>query len=195
MKRGAQDLGRLNRDLKKVICIDCDPRAVSDYPRNLLLVPRWTGDDEDTALVDLAELLKGKHVFDKVIGLWKHSLLKFYVQPRIIFAVILSTKPDDVRPVLEYYSQFDDPAKHFREASAELVCCFASRAFLKPNTASDEAPGRDGTAGEAQPGGTVQRQDVRRSKTLVLMNALVITALHSISLLSPAGRYQIESTL
>ncbi|KAK0413820.1 hypothetical protein QR680_007009 [Steinernema hermaphroditum] len=81
-----KDLSRLNRDLSKVIYIDFDPQSYQLNPENVLRVPKWEGDMNDTTLVDLAELLKTIHLSDV----------------------------DDVRPTLQYYSQFDDPAKEFR---------------------------------------------------------------------------------
>uniref|UniRef100_A0A183E935 Mitochondrial import inner membrane translocase subunit TIM50 n=1 Tax=Gongylonema pulchrum TaxID=637853 RepID=A0A183E935_9BILA len=56
-------------------------------------LPKWEGTLDDTALVDLAELLKTIHLSDV----------------------------DDVRPTLQYYSQFDDPLKEFRERAARVA--------------------------------------------------------------------------
>lgn len=53
-----KDLSRLNRDMAKVIYIDWEPGAFSHNPDNVLRVPKWEGNMDDTALVDLAELLK-----------------------------------------------------------------------------------------------------------------------------------------
>lgn len=53
-----EDLSRLNRDLSKVIFIDFDPKSFQLNPENVLRVPKWEGDMNDTSLVDLAELLK-----------------------------------------------------------------------------------------------------------------------------------------
>ena len=55
-----QDLSKLNRDLSKVIFIEVDPKAAQLNPENVLLVPEWKGNMDDTALVDLAELLKSE---------------------------------------------------------------------------------------------------------------------------------------
>lgn len=88
-----KDLSRLNRDLSKVIHIDFDPNSFSLHPENVLRVPKWSGDMNDTSLVDLAELLKTIHLSDV----------------------------EDVRPVLEYYSGFDDPAKEFRKRAIYLA--------------------------------------------------------------------------
>uniref|UniRef100_A0A915MX52 Mitochondrial import inner membrane translocase subunit TIM50 n=1 Tax=Meloidogyne javanica TaxID=6303 RepID=A0A915MX52_MELJA len=81
------DLSRLNRDLKKVIYIDWEPAAFQLNPENVLCVPKWNGDMNDTSLVDLAELLKTIHLSDV----------------------------EDVRPVLQFYSQFDNPTEEFRK--------------------------------------------------------------------------------
>lgn len=88
-----KDLSKLNRDLKKVIYIDFDPQSFQLNPENVLRLPKWDGDMEDTALLDLAELLKTIHLSDV----------------------------DDVRPTLQYYSQFDDPAKEFRRRAQYLA--------------------------------------------------------------------------
>merc|ERR1712113_1165628 len=42
-----KDLSCLNRDLSKVILIDCDPTAGSLQPRNSLVIKKWTGDESD----------------------------------------------------------------------------------------------------------------------------------------------------
>lgn len=55
-----KDLNKLNRDLSKVIFIDFDPQSAKYNPENLLRLPKWDGDMDDTSLVDLAELLKSK---------------------------------------------------------------------------------------------------------------------------------------
>uniref|UniRef100_A0AC34GTN9 Mitochondrial import inner membrane translocase subunit TIM50 n=1 Tax=Panagrolaimus sp. ES5 TaxID=591445 RepID=A0AC34GTN9_9BILA len=88
-----KDLNKLNRDLEKVIYIDFDPKSFQLNPENVLRVPKWEGNMDDTALVDLAELLKTIHLSDA----------------------------EDVRPTLQYYSQFDDPAKEFRKRAQYLA--------------------------------------------------------------------------
>ncbi|PIO59645.1 NLI interacting factor-like phosphatase, partial [Teladorsagia circumcincta] len=88
-----KDLSKLNRDLSKVIFIDVDPKAAQLNPENILLVPEWKGNMDDTSLVDLAELLKTLHLSDV----------------------------EDVRPTLQYYSQFPDPAKEFRRRAIYLA--------------------------------------------------------------------------
>ncbi|VDN54551.1 unnamed protein product [Dracunculus medinensis] len=86
-------LSQLNRDMSKVIFIDHDPKSFQLNPENVLRIPKWEGNMDDTSLVDLAELLKTIHLSDV----------------------------DDVRPTLQYYSQFDDPAKEFRRRAVELA--------------------------------------------------------------------------
>ncbi|CAI2354344.1 unnamed protein product [Caenorhabditis sp. 36 PRJEB53466] len=88
-----KDLSKLNRDLSKVIFIDFDVKSGQLNPENLLLVPEWRGNMDDTSLVDLAELLKTIHLSDT----------------------------EDVRPMLQYYSQYDDPAKEFRRRAVYLA--------------------------------------------------------------------------
>ncbi|VDK71819.1 unnamed protein product [Litomosoides sigmodontis] len=88
-----KDLSKLNRDLSKVIYIDFDPESFQFNPENVLRLPKWDGTLDDTALVDLAELLKTIHLSDV----------------------------DDVRPTLQYYSQFDDPLKEFRERATRVA--------------------------------------------------------------------------
>ncbi|KAK5984611.1 Mitochondrial import inner membrane translocase subunit TIM50 [Trichostrongylus colubriformis] len=88
-----KDLSKLNRDLSKVIFIEVDPKAAQLNPENMLLLPEWKGNMDDTSLVDLAELLKTIHLSDV----------------------------EDVRPTLQYYSQFPDPAKEFRRRAIYLA--------------------------------------------------------------------------
>ncbi|CAL2045061.1 unnamed protein product [Caenorhabditis brenneri] len=87
-----KDLSKLNRDLSKVIYIDFDAKSGQLHPENMLRVPEWRGNMDDTSLVDLAELLKTIHLSDA----------------------------EDVRPMLQYYSQYDDPAKEFRRRAVYL---------------------------------------------------------------------------
>lgn len=48
----------LNRDLSKVIIIDCDPKAFALQPENAFLLKKWSGNDSDRSLIDLAAFLK-----------------------------------------------------------------------------------------------------------------------------------------
>ncbi|KAL3102421.1 hypothetical protein niasHT_025603 [Heterodera trifolii] len=88
-----KDLFRLNRDLSKVIYIDWDPQAFQLNPENVLRVPKWEGNMDDTTLIDLAELLKTIHLSDI----------------------------DDVRPTLQFYSQFDNPMQEFRRRAQQMA--------------------------------------------------------------------------
>ncbi|KAI4454707.1 nuclear lim interactor-interacting factor-related [Holotrichia oblita] len=87
-----KDLGKLNRNLNKVILVDWDTDSVLDHQDNVLKVLRWDGNDFDTTLLDLANFLR----------------------------VIAMSDVQDVRDVLRYYSQFDDPIAAFREKQREL---------------------------------------------------------------------------
>ena len=53
-----QDLGCLNRDLSKVIFIDWNEKSYALQPRNALKMNRWTGNDDDRSLIDLANFLQ-----------------------------------------------------------------------------------------------------------------------------------------
>ncbi|XP_077290479.1 tiny tim 50 [Arctopsyche grandis] len=88
-----KNLDNLNRDLSKVIAIDWNPQSTKLHPQNTLKLPRWNGNDDDTTLLDLTALLK----------------------------TIAVTNVDDVREVLSYYSQFEDPIAAFRENQRRLV--------------------------------------------------------------------------
>ncbi|OXU29850.1 hypothetical protein TSAR_003020 [Trichomalopsis sarcophagae] len=88
-----KDLDALNRDLSKVIVIDWNPESVKFHRENLLKIPRWTGNDNDTTLYDLAAFLK----------------------------TIYATNVEDVREVLNYYRQFDNPLETFRENQRKLL--------------------------------------------------------------------------
>ena len=58
-----KDLNRLNRDLNKVIVIDYDEKNVKNHATNLFKIPKWTGDNDDRALEDLAVFLNSKILF------------------------------------------------------------------------------------------------------------------------------------
>ncbi|TRY71658.1 hypothetical protein TCAL_08584 [Tigriopus californicus] len=87
-----KDLKALNRDLKRVILIDWDKDSVALSRDNTLLLPKWEGDNSDRSLIGLAQLLQA----------------------------IKSSDVDDVREVLEYYRQFEDPIEAFRENQRKL---------------------------------------------------------------------------
>ncbi|XP_014614437.1 PREDICTED: mitochondrial import inner membrane translocase subunit TIM50-C [Polistes canadensis] len=88
-----KDLTSLNRDLSKVIVVDWDEESIKYYPENTLKLKRWTGDDNDKSLYHLAAFLK----------------------------TISLTNVEDVREVLNYYRQFDDPLTAFRENQRKLL--------------------------------------------------------------------------
>ena len=87
-KNGAhiKELNSLNRDLKRVIVVDWNKLSVQDNPDNALLLPKWTGDMEDRSLFGLTQLLQA----------------------------IQESDTEDVREILQYYRQYDDPIEAFR---------------------------------------------------------------------------------
>lgn len=54
-----KDLSHLNRDLSRVVVVDDDVKHVKHQPENALLVPKWSDDTTDTALLDLVPFLEG----------------------------------------------------------------------------------------------------------------------------------------
>ena len=89
-----KDLSAINRDLSKVIVVDWNDKSValnSDRD-NALILEKWTGDHTDRKLIGLAQLLNA----------------------------IRTSDVDDVREVLQYYKQFDDPIEAFRENQRKL---------------------------------------------------------------------------
>ncbi|KAK7487161.1 hypothetical protein BaRGS_00021656 [Batillaria attramentaria] len=87
-----KDLACLNRDLSKVIMIDWSSTATQLQRQNTLTIPKWNGEEGDRTLIDLANFLK----------------------------TIAASDVEDVRTVLQYYSQFDDPLAVFRENQRKL---------------------------------------------------------------------------
>lgn len=88
-----KNLDNLNRDLKKVIVVDWDANATKMHPDNTFGLARWHGNDDDGQLLDLIAFLK----------------------------IIAQNNVDDVREVLHYYRQFDDPINQFRENQRKLA--------------------------------------------------------------------------
>lgn len=88
-----KSLSKLNRELSKVIVIDWNQDNVKFHKENLLHLPRWTGNDDDTTLVDLVSFLQ----------------------------TIAQTEVSDVREVLKYYSEFENPLQTFRMKQQELL--------------------------------------------------------------------------
>lgn len=88
-----KNLDRINRDLSKVIVIDWNADSVKLQRENAFIIPRWTGEDEDQQLVQLAEFLN----------------------------VVAASEVSDVRDVLSYYKQFDNPLEVFKENQRKLL--------------------------------------------------------------------------
>ncbi|XP_017487890.1 PREDICTED: mitochondrial import inner membrane translocase subunit TIM50-C-like [Rhagoletis zephyria] len=89
-----KDLNCLNRDLRTVIHVDWNDKACALNPDNCLKLKKWDGDSEnDRTLYDLANFLMA----------------------------LSNEKGQDVREVIRYYSQFDDPLEAFRENQRKLA--------------------------------------------------------------------------
>lgn len=88
-----KDLSKLNRDLSKVIAVDWNLDAVAFQKENVFHIPRWTGNDDDTTLIDLAAFLK----------------------------TVADSEIDDVRDVVRYYKEFENPLQTFRMKQLELL--------------------------------------------------------------------------
>ncbi|CAG9791082.1 unnamed protein product [Diatraea saccharalis] len=88
-----KNLDGLNRDLSKVIVVDWNKAATKFHPENSLILKKWKGADDDTSLLDLANLLQ----------------------------TIAMSDVSDVREVVMYYSQFDDPIAAFRDNQRRLL--------------------------------------------------------------------------
>ena len=86
-----KDLTYLNRDLSKVIMIDCDKRSFERQPENGLTLEKWDGSSSDTTLYDLAGLLRA----------------------------IATSNVEDVRPVLQHYAATEKPIETFKLAQAK----------------------------------------------------------------------------
>lgn len=86
-------LDKLNRNLSRVVCIDWNPKNIKFNPENLFRIKRWTGNDNDTSLIDLASFLK----------------------------TIATNNIEDVREVLKCYSKYDDPVQAYREKQRRRI--------------------------------------------------------------------------
>merc|ERR1711971_332556 len=53
------DLSRLNRDLNRVLMIDDSEEHVADQPENSIVVPKFTGQQDDVVLLQLLAFLEG----------------------------------------------------------------------------------------------------------------------------------------
>ncbi|XP_075216193.1 mitochondrial import inner membrane translocase subunit TIM50-A-like [Lycorma delicatula] len=87
-----KNLDYLNRDLKKVIVVDWNENSVKLHRNNAIIIPRWTGQDDDRTLVELALFLR----------------------------TIAYTDVEDVREILKYYTEFDNPVEAYRENNRKL---------------------------------------------------------------------------
>ncbi|CAG2102219.1 unnamed protein product, partial [Medioppia subpectinata] len=81
-----KDLNCLNRDLNKVIHIDWNGNACQLNRDNCLTLKKWDGNTDDRTLYDLSHFLRA----------------------------IATEGVDDVRQVLQHYSQFEDPIEAFK---------------------------------------------------------------------------------
>ncbi|XP_029637914.1 mitochondrial import inner membrane translocase subunit TIM50 isoform X2 [Octopus sinensis] len=99
-----KDLSCLNRDLSKVIIVDWNEEATKLQSQNRFLLKRWTGDDNDRTLIDLANFLR----------------------------TLSMSGIEDVRSVLQHYNQFDDPIERFRENQRLLQSLDSSHAGAPP---------------------------------------------------------------
>ncbi|CAG2168037.1 unnamed protein product [Oppiella nova] len=88
-----KDLNCLNRDLSKVIHIDWNGKACQLSPNNCLTLKKWTGNTDDRTLYDLSHFLRA----------------------------IATEGVEDVRQVIEHYSQFDDPIEAFKDNQRKLA--------------------------------------------------------------------------
>ncbi|XP_045466108.1 mitochondrial import inner membrane translocase subunit TIM50-C-like [Harmonia axyridis] len=86
-----KNLDKLNRDLSKVIVIDCNEESVKFHEDNLLNIGSWNGND-DEVLIDLTSFL----------------------------ATIAQNDVEDVREVLKYYKTFKDPLATFRQKQKDF---------------------------------------------------------------------------
>ncbi|EMD33270.1 hypothetical protein CERSUDRAFT_118310 [Gelatoporia subvermispora B] len=82
-----KDLKYLNRDLSKVILLDCHPEHASSQPENAIIVPKWNGDPKDRTLVAMIPFLESIAIY----------------------------KPADIRPIIEAYHGKDIPIEYAKK--------------------------------------------------------------------------------
>ncbi|XP_017011750.2 mitochondrial import inner membrane translocase subunit TIM50-A [Drosophila takahashii] len=87
-----KNLDYLNRDLSRVIVVDCDPNTTPLHPDNSLVMTKWLGNDDDVQLFDLTAFLQ----------------------------LVAEHQVTDVREVLRYYRQFEDPIEQFKDNQRRL---------------------------------------------------------------------------
>ena len=73
-----KDLSRIGRDLKRMIIVDNVGENFQLQPENGILIKSWLDDPSDTALLELAPLLK--EIAKKKVGDVKEALNKFSMQ-------------------------------------------------------------------------------------------------------------------
>lgn len=106
-----KNLDNLNRDLSKVIVIDWNRNSTKMHPENTFNIERWLGNDDDLQLLDLVAFLKSKFT-----NYWRNSAAAdhyFYILSP--FAAVSNADVNDVREVLSYYGQYENPLAQFRE--------------------------------------------------------------------------------
>lgn len=102
-----KNLDNLNRDLSKVIVIDWDPNSTKLHPDNTFHMERWTGNDDDLSLLDLVSFLK----------------------------TVSTADVEDVREVLQYYRQFENPLAKFKENQRILLQQLQEKELEEKNAA------------------------------------------------------------
>lgn len=55
-----KDLEHLNRDLAKTVAIDINEKALKNQPDNLIVLNKWEGDPNDSALLDIIPFLESE---------------------------------------------------------------------------------------------------------------------------------------
>lgn len=133
-----KDLNALNRDLSKVsvkitfftennffiihivyyqvIVVDWNSENTKFHPENTLRLPQWIGNDDDTTLYDLAAFLKSTLLVTILINV---CFVIYFIS--YFFLAILATNVEDVREVLNYYRQFENPLQVFRENQRKFL--------------------------------------------------------------------------
>nr|CAD7441985.1 unnamed protein product [Timema bartmani] len=105
-----KDLRYLNRDLSRVIVVDCNKDSVRLQPRNLLLLSPWKGNDNDQTLDNLANFLRK----------------------------IASEQVEDVRDVLSFYSQYKEPLQELKNIIHFQRKSYQDKEQIKENTSVSE---------------------------------------------------------
>lgn len=115
-----KNLDNLNRDLTKVIVVDWDANSTKLHPQNTFVIPRWSGNNDDTTLLDLVAFLKSKK------SIWSLTV-KLVLNLFIFVTAVATSDVQDVREVLEYYRQFDNPLEKFKDNQRKLLEQMAER--------------------------------------------------------------------